>query len=102
MKVGDKVKGFRFDNFFYWFESMSLYIGVEGTVVEIHNDILNDQPYYMEVQFISLRKGYNNADVIKVFNEETSRYENVEYWCYPIKEYIVIRRDEKLKELGIV
>ena len=43
-----------------------------------------------------------HADVIKVFNEETSRYENVEYWCYPIKEYIAIQRDEKLKELGIV
>jgi hypothetical protein len=102
MKVGDKVKGLRFYDSFSWFESMSLYIGVEGTVVGIINDILNDQPYYIEVQFISLRKGYNNADVIKVFNEETSRYENVEYWCYPIKEYIAIQRDEKLKELGIV
>ena len=82
MKVGDKVKGFRFENN-KWSESMSPYIGVEGTVKRILNDSQGFL-HYFQIEFYSGRMG---------------RY-NVEYW-YPIKEYIVIQRDEKLKELGI-
>ena len=100
IQVGDKVKGFRFDDEVNWFAPMSHYIGVEGTVVKILNDILNDQPYYFEVKFNSLIPEYNSC-VTRVYDKETSRYENVEYWCYPIKEYVAIQREEKLKELGI-
>lgn len=109
MKVGDKVKGFRFDDEVNWFEPMSVYIGVEGTVVRIFNDD-NNQPYYFEVKFdiiVSEPIEIYRGTVLKVFNgfkypiEKTSKYETptTECWCYPLNEYLVIQREEKLSQL---
>jgi hypothetical protein len=103
MKVGDKVKGFRFDDEVNWFEPMSVYIDVEGTVVRIFNDD-NNQPYYFEVKFdiiVSEPIEIYRGAVLKLFNEETSKYETptTECWCYPLNEYLVIQREEKLTQL---
>jgi hypothetical protein len=106
MKVGDKVKGFRFDDEVNWFEPMSVYIGVEGTVVRIFNDD-NNQPYYFEVKFDIIDNFTQRSEpiyrgaVLKVFNEKTSKYETptTECWCYPLNEYLVMIREDKLTQL---
>ena len=73
MKIGDKAKGFKFDEGFERMtESMYRYIGVEGTIMEINRDIF-------KIEFDT----YNS-------------------WWYPIGEYLVLLREEKLKELGIL
>ena len=64
MKVGDKIKGFRFNHSIVnWNPQMEKLIDKTGIIINIHDD-------YFSVNF-----GYN----------ETLR----DIWVYPIKEYLI-------------
>ena len=79
MKIGDKAVGFRFDGFnnsanMNYNTDMNEYIDIEGTIVNISE-------YHFDIDFI-----INDCKIS---------------WSYPIKEYLSVLRDMKLKELGI-
>ena len=76
IKVGDKVKVFKF--YGYWNSAnimynvlMDRFVGVEGVVTDVGTDTFS------------------------------ILYYGVGHWSYPIKEYLAIQREEKLKEIGI-
>ena len=77
MKKGDKAKGFKFRGGgrnsanINYNERMDRYVGVEGVVTDV------------------------GPDTFSIL------YEGVGHWSYPIKEYLAILREERLKELGI-
>ena len=76
MKKGDKAKGFKFRTArnsanINYNEQMDRFVGVEGVVTDV------------------------GTDTFSIF------YHGVGYCWYPIKEYLVIQREERLKELGI-
>jgi len=92
IKVGDKVKGFRFSSTVDYTEGpagwkisgklkyderMTPYIGVEGEVIRVDENIF----------VIRFDINTNNIGVIS--------------WRYPIAEYLELQREEKLKELGL-
>ena len=76
MKKGDKAKGFRFRTArnsanINYNKQMDRYVGVEGVVTDVGTDTFS------------------------------ILYDGVGHWSYPIKEYLAIQRENKLKELGI-
>ena len=76
IKVGDKAKGFEFDEGVYEIflrrtEYTNRYIGVEGTIVEIYGCIFRIE-----------------------FDKDRTCW-------YPIDQHLAIQREEKLKEIGI-
>jgi hypothetical protein len=76
MKIGDKVKGFKFTAFnnsaiLNYNRDMNRFVGVEGVVSDV------------------------GTETFSIF------YEGVGYWSYPIQEYLAIQRERRLKELGI-
>ena len=81
IKVGDKVKGFRFDDStgVRYNNEMEKMVGKTGTVISIGTT--NFTP-----------------SIIIEFEE---LLEEISYWNYPLQEYLAILREEKLKELGI-
>ena len=88
LELGQKAKGFRFtskknSSNMYWDQRMEKYIGREGSIVEIvYESRMNEN--YITIQFEILPGDYQPKK-----------------WCYPIKEYLVFIREERLKELGI-
>ena len=79
IKVGDKVMGFKFDHFesfpltrIFYIQAMDKYVGKCGIVHSI----------------------YGNVSFNILFEDNRK-------FTYPIVEYLVLQRDEKLKELGI-
>ena len=94
IKKGQKVKGFRFDELnsahVSWNESMSQYIGVEGTVHKIA-----EGPHgvgsRIEIRFPRHWSGdYSNES-----------WSNTISVMYPLAECLQIIREEKLKQIGI-
>jgi hypothetical protein len=84
MKIGDRVKGFEFAEqrralFVAMTTPMYNLIGVDGTIVEIDHD--------------------NGTFKIEFGNKNVDN--GTSAWWYPINEYLVILREDKLKELGI-
>ena len=81
IKVGDKAKGFRFDDStgVRYNNEMEKMVGKTGTVISIGTT--NFTP-----------------SIIIEFEE---LLEEISYWNYPLQEYLAILREEKLKELGI-
>ena len=73
IKIGQMVKGFRFDNSsgVHYAEDMEKMVGKTGTITAIYE-------YCFTITF----GGFNS-------------------WTYPLSEYLAIQREEKLKELGI-
>jgi len=76
IKVGDKAKGFKFPAFnnsaiLNYNIDMNRFVGVEGVI----NDV--------------------GTDTFSIF------YDGVVYWSYPIREYLVIQREQRLNEIGI-
>lgn len=76
IKVGDKAKGFKFhalrnSAILNYYIQMDRFVGVEGVISDV------------------------GTETFSIF------YEGVGYWSYPIKEYLAIQRENKLKELGI-
>ena len=100
VKVGDKVRGFKFgekigdgsENTFAiekvtglnYNPEMDLYVGVEGEVVEVQE----------ETFYVKFDEYYDDIDIPANPSVPT-------WWTYPIKEYLAIQREERLKELGI-
>ena len=87
LELGQKAKGFRFTNKknssnMYWDQRMEEYVGREGFIEEIVSRTSNDN--YITIKFECLPGDYQPKK-----------------WCYPIKEYLVYIREERLKELGI-
>lgn len=96
VKVGDKVRGFKFgekvgdgsENTFSigkatglnYHPIMDLYVGVEGEVKEVYEETF-------DVKFKNLRPVGLASDL--------------DVWTYPIADYLEITRNEKLNELGI-
>lgn len=96
VKVGDKVRGFKFgdkigdvtENTFAidkatglnYHPSMDLYVGVEGEVKEVYEETF-------DVKFKNLRPVGLESDWDR--------------WTYPIADYLEITRNEKLNKLGI-
>ena len=81
IKIGQKAKGFRFDESsgVYYAEDMEKMVGKTGTIISIGTT--NFTPSII-IEFEELR-------------------EEISYWNYPLSEYLAILREEKLKELGI-
>lgn len=88
MKVGERAKGFRFtskknSSNMYWDQRMEEYVGREGFIEEIVYESRTSNNY-ITIKFECLPGDYQPKK-----------------WCYPIKEYLVFIREERLKELGI-
>ena len=81
IKVGDKAKGFRFDDStgVRYNNEMEKMVGKTGTVISIGTT--NFTPSII-IEFEELR-------------------EEISYWNYPLQEYLAILREERLKELGL-
>ncbi len=95
IKKGHKIKGFRFDELnsshLSWNESMSQYIGVEGTVHKIAEGP-HGVGWRFEVRFPrEWDKDYSNQ----------ASWSNTIGVMYPLAEYLQHIREEKLKEIGI-
>lgn len=76
IKIGNKAKGFKFYAFnnsaiLNYNIDMNRFVGVEGVISDV------------------------GTETFSIF------YEGIGYWSYPIKEYLTILREERLKELGI-
>ena len=76
IKVGDKVKGFKFPAFnnsaiLNYNRDMNRFVGVEGVVSDV------------------------GTDTFSIF------YDGVGYWSYPIKEYLALQREQRLNEIWI-
>ena len=76
IKIGNKAKGFKFRTArnsanINYNEQMDRYVGVEGVVTDV------------------------GPDTFSIL------YEGVGHWSYPIKEYLAILREERLKKIGI-
>lgn len=89
MKVGDRAKGFRFtskknSSNMYWDKRMEEHVGREGFIEEIVYESRTSNDNYITIKFECLPGDYQPKK-----------------WCYPIKEYLVFIREERLKELGI-
>ena len=90
MKIGDRVKGFEFGEqrrakFVSMTTHMYNLIGVDGTIVEIDHD--NGT---FKIEFGNKNDYYYNRD------------NGTSAWWYPIDEYLMIQREQRLKELGIL
>ena len=86
IKVGDRAKGFRFEtssgaNRFSWYQ-MEKFIGVEGIVKGVRPEI--------------------NELVISFMVTTTNVTElHWQHWTYPLDEYLVLQREQRLNEIGI-
>ena len=91
IKVGDKAKGFRFDTSsgVRWNYLMEQFVGVEGIAISIRPK-MNE----LVIGFIGTPI---HVDTLRVMPAEP----NMQHWIYPLDEYLVLQREEKLKELGI-
>jgi hypothetical protein len=93
IKVGDKAKGFRFETssgtnrlsrYFgvHWNPQMEKFIGVEGIVKGVRPEI--------------------NELVISFMVTTTNVTElHWQHWTYPLDEYLVLQREQRLNEIGI-
>ena len=95
IKVGDKAKGFRFETssganrfsrYFgvHWNNQMEKFIGVEGIVKGVRPEI-NE----IVISFIVTTR-------LNGFIESHSQH-----WTYPLDEYLVLQREQRLNEIGI-
>lgn len=95
--VKQKVKGFRFHELnsahIDWSESMTQYIGVEGTVKKIA-----EGPHGVGCRFEVRYPRHWDGDYS---NEANTSWSNTIGVMYPLAEYLQHIREEKLKELGI-
>lgn len=94
IEKGQKVKGFRFDELnsahVSWNESMSQYIGVEGTVIK-RAEGPHGVGYRIEIRFPRKWDGdYSNES-----------WSNNVTAMYPLAECLQLIREEKLKEIGL-
>ena len=93
IKVGDKAKGFRFETssganrfsrYFgvHWNPQMEKFIGVDGIVKGVRPEI--------------------NEVVISFMVTTTNVTElHWQHWTYPLDEYLVLQREQRLNEIGI-
>ena len=86
IKVGDKAKGFRFEtssgaNRFSWYQ-MEKFIGVEGIVKGVRPEI-NE----LVISFMVTTKNVTEL--------------HWQHWTYPLDEYLVLQREQRLNEIGI-
>jgi hypothetical protein len=93
IKVGDKAKGFRFETSLeshlpvtfigvHWNNQMEKFIGVEGIVKGVRPEI--------------------NEVVISFMVTTTNVTElHWQHWTYPLDEYLVLQREQRLNEIGI-
>jgi hypothetical protein len=93
IKKGDRIKGFQFDKDnsarVGWEESMSQYIGVEGTVIK-RVEGPHGVGSRIEIRFARHWSGdYSNESCSNVIA------------MYPLAECLQLIREEKLKEIGI-
>ena len=91
IKRGDKAKGFRFEisSGCRWNDLMEQFVGVEGVVRQVRPK-MNE----LVIGFICTPI---HVDTLRVMPVEP----NMQHWIYPLDEYLVLQREEKLKELGI-
>jgi hypothetical protein len=91
IKRGDMAKGFRFENSsgVRWNDLMEQFVGVEGIVRQARPK-MNE----LVIGFIGTPI---HVDTFRVMPVEP----NMQHWIYPLDEYLVLQREEKLKELGI-
>lgn len=89
IKRGDRAKGFRFETSsefgVHWNTQMEKFIGVEGIVKGVIPEI-NE----IVISFIVTTDQ-------RVFIESHSQH-----WTYPLDEYMVLQREMKLNQLGII
>ena len=89
IKVGDRAKGFEFaEGEERMTESMYRYIGLEGTIVEISNDVFR-------IEFDNVVRSP------KYLKSNSKCFPKISWW-YPISKYLEIQREERLNELGIL
>ena len=93
LELGQKAKGIRFKNRknssnMYWDQRMENYVDRDGFIVDIVYESRTTENY-ITIQFEILPGDYRLEEV------------HPRQWCYPIKEYLAIQREERLKELGI-
>ena len=86
IKVGDRAKGFRFEtssgaNRFSWYQ-MEKFIGVEGIVKGVRPEI-NE----LVISFMVTTKNVTEL--------------HWQHWTYPLDEYLVLQREQRLNEIGI-
>lgn len=88
IKVGDKAKGFEFaeqehrHKLLAMTTSMYWLVGAEGTITEINRE--------------------NDSFMIEFGDSASHHPKVVKYrWWYPLGKYLEMRREERLKELGI-
>ena len=87
IKIGQKAKGFRFDNSsgVLYAEEMEKMAGKTGTITAIYED-----RFTITFDDDLCRNPYTrNSCPLEI------------RWTYPIGKYLEIQREEKLKELGI-
>ena len=91
IKRGDKAKGFRFDTSsgVRWNALMEPFVGVEGIVRQARPK-MNE----LVIGFIGTPI---HVDTLRVMPAEPY----MQHWIYPLDEYLVLQREERLKELGI-
>ena len=91
IKRGDKAKGFRFENSsgVRWNYLMEQFVGLEGIARQVRPK-MNE----LVIGFIGTPI---HVDTFRVMPAEP----NMQHWIYPLDEYLVLQREEKLKELGI-
>ena len=93
IKVGDRAKGFRFETssgttrfsrYFgvHWNNQMEKFIGVEGIVKGVIPEI---------------------NEVVISFMVTTTNVKELhwQHWTYPLDEYLVLQREQRLNEIGI-
>ena len=97
IKRGDKAKGFRFETSSgvpfraaRWNYLMEQFVGVEGIVRQVRPK-MNE----LVIGFIGTPI---HVDTLRVMPAEPY----MQHWIYPLDEYLVLQREEKLKELGIL
>ena len=93
IKRGDKEKGFRFETSsgVRWNYLMDNFVGVEGIVRQVRPK-MND----LVIGFIM--NTTIHVDTLRVMPAEP----NMQHWIYPLDEYLLLQREERLKELGIL
>jgi hypothetical protein len=91
IKLGDKAKGFRFDNTsgVRWNKQMENFVGLEGIVRQV-------RPKMNEL-VIGFMGTTIHIDTLRVMPAEP----NMQHWCYPLDQYLVLQREQRLNEIGI-
>ena len=91
IKRGDKAKGFRFETSsgVRWNYQMENFVGLEGIVRQV-------RPKMNEL-VIGFMGTTIYIDTLRVMPAEP----HMQHWTYPLDQYLVLQREERLKELGI-